>query len=87
MSTLTKEIRIQAPKAAVWEVLADLGSISTWQPGVSASRSTSEEPGGEGATRHCDVVGPEQGMEGLLTGLESRVGDGKETAGDGPARG
>ena len=46
---------IDAPVETVWSVLADLGSIYKWNPGVAASQSTSESPQGEGATRHCDL--------------------------------
>ncbi len=46
---------IDAPVETVWSVLADLGSIYKWNPGVAASQSTSEAAQGEGATRHCDL--------------------------------
>lgn len=55
MSKLTSQVRINAPREKVWEVLADLGGIYKWNPGVSRSYSTSESNGGEGATRHCDL--------------------------------
>ena len=45
-------------------MLADLGSIYKWNPGVS--HSTSEEPGGEGATRHCDLQSPKGKKLGYL---------------------
>ncbi len=40
MGAFRTEIRIDAPKEKVWEVLADLGGIYKWNPGVSHSRST-----------------------------------------------
>ena len=55
MPQFTSQIRIDAPKEKVWEVLADLGGIYKWNPGVSHSYSTSESNSGEGATRHCDL--------------------------------
>ncbi len=46
---------IEAPKSAVWAVLADFPNISKWNGGVAASFATSEATGGVGATRHCDL--------------------------------
>ena len=63
MGAFSTEIRIDAPKEKVWEVLADLGDIYKWNPGVSHSRSTSESSGGEGATRHCDLASPKGYLE------------------------
>lgn len=74
MSTFTKETRIEAPRTEVWKVLADLGSIEKWHPGVVRSYSTSDEPGGEGATRHCDV----KGMGGNTAFLEERAFEWRE---------
>ena len=36
-------------------MLADLGSIYKWNPGVAHSRSTSDSTVGECAMRHCDL--------------------------------
>ena len=63
MGAFTTEIRIDAPKEKVWDVLADLGGIYKWNPGVSHSSSTSESSGGEGATRHCDLQNPSGYLE------------------------
>ncbi|MCH7578570.1 MAG: SRPBCC family protein, partial [Chloroflexi bacterium] len=63
MGAFSTEIRINAPKEKVWGVLADLGGIYKWNPGVSHSRSTSEAGGGEGATRHCDLANPKGYLE------------------------
>jgi uncharacterized protein YndB with AHSA1/START domain len=49
--TITRQIG--APVEAVWEVLHDFGDIQRWSPGVTASRLTSNDPVGEGATRQC----------------------------------
>ncbi len=76
MGSFTAQIKIDAPKERVWEVLADLGNIYKWNPGVVHSYSTSEEPGGEEATRHCDV------QQGPLKGyLEERAFDWREGEG------
>jgi len=77
VSTFTKETRIDAPRAEVWRVLADLASIEKWNPGVVKSYSTSDHPGGEGATRHCDVTG----MGGKTAFLEERAFDWREGEG------
>ncbi len=55
-STISKSITITAPKDRVWRALADFGSISTWNPNVSASKLTSPQPGGLGATRQCRLA-------------------------------
>ncbi len=52
---VTSTINIDAPADKVWSVLADLGGIYKWNPGVAHSHSTSELTQGEGATRHCDL--------------------------------
>jgi uncharacterized protein YndB with AHSA1/START domain len=63
MSKVSTSVYIDAPSEAVWEVLADLGGISRWNPGVAQSRVTSERADGEGATRHCDLQNPRGYLE------------------------
>ena len=41
MTRLTTEGHIDAPKEKVWAVLADLGGIDKWNPGVGRSHWTS----------------------------------------------
>ena len=74
MGSFSTEIRIDAPREKVWAVLADLGGIYKWNPGVSHSRSTSESSGGEGATRHCDLSSPKGYLEERA--FDWREGDG-----------
>jgi len=57
MSTFETAINIEAPIEKVWEVLADIGFISKWNPGVHESYATSDETTGLGATRFCDLGG------------------------------
>lgn len=45
---------IEAPVDTVWKVLADIGTVARWNPGVSASRLTSA-PVGNGSSRRCDL--------------------------------
>lgn len=47
---------IEAPRAAVWSVLADFPNIADWNSGVTNSASTSDATEGVGATRHCDLA-------------------------------
>ena len=65
MGYFSVQTKIDAPKEKVWEVLADLGSIYKWNPGVS--HSTSESTQGEGATRHCDLQNPSGYLEERAT--------------------
>ena len=78
MTTFSTTIKVNAPKEKVWEVLADLGSIYKWNPGVSHSYSTSSETGGEGAMRHCDLQNAKGGSIGYLKerAFDWRDGDG-----------
>ena len=57
MTSITREIRINAPKEKVWDALANFGDIYTFHPGVPKSYSTNNQSGGKGATRHCDLGG------------------------------
>ncbi len=56
MTTITREIKIDASQEKVWEILADFGGIYKFNPGVSSSHSTSSANSGVGATRHCDLL-------------------------------
>jgi len=47
---------VDAPKAAVWAVLADFPNVSTWNSGVKASHDTGDGVTGLGAQRHCDLA-------------------------------
>ena len=60
---------LQAPVNSVWEVLADFGAVSTWNPAISNSYSTSELAEGLGASRHCDLA-PLGSTEESITGWE-----------------
>ena len=56
MPTVNVTRSMQAPRSAVWAVLADFPNISAWNSGVTASHSTSEAIDGVGARRHCDLA-------------------------------
>lgn len=57
MSSIQTTTLVEAPPPEVWAILADIGTISRWNPGVRHSESTSDARSGEGATRHCDLPG------------------------------
>ena len=57
MGSFERSIEIKAPVASVWEVLADIGSIADWNPGVVRSYVTGDRAGEVGAARHCDLGG------------------------------
>lgn len=65
MTKLSSEIRINAPKERVWDILADLRTVQYYYPGVISAHCTSEASEGVGASRRCDL--PENGY------LEERV--------------
>ena len=78
MGSFSEQTIIDAPRERVWEVLAEIGSIERWNPGVKRSFATSPKPGGEGATRHCDL----QRASGRPAGhLEERAFDWRELEG------
>lgn len=56
MAYFSTQIRINATKEQVWEVIADFGEIYRWNPGVRHSFSTSESNHGLLATRRCELL-------------------------------
>ena len=54
MTRTTADIRIDAAAEVVWNVVADLGSASVWNPVLADSRYMSEAKEGLGASRRCD---------------------------------
>jgi carbon monoxide dehydrogenase subunit G len=56
MSSVTKEIQIDAPREKVWTILANIGSVQDYSPGVVKSYYTSEIKEGVGTSRHCDLL-------------------------------
>jgi hypothetical protein len=57
MATFSETIFVNAPRSAVWAVLADIGRIHEWNPGVVASRKTTVGEDGPGAGRRCELGG------------------------------
>lgn len=56
MTTFTETIEIAAPAAHIWAILAEVGSIAEWNPGLVGSNATNDVTG-LGATRFCDIDG------------------------------
>lgn len=56
MTTISREIEINAPKQEVWKVISKFGDICNSSPGVERSYVTSKQQEGVGATRHCDLT-------------------------------
>ena len=54
MTRVAVEARIGASKDRVWDVIADLGAVSVWNPALADSHYTSAAKGGLEASRHCD---------------------------------
>ena len=56
MTAITSTIRIQASKDEVWKILADLGGVQNFHPGVAKSYYTSDVKEGLGAARVCELL-------------------------------
>ncbi|MFT5166904.1 MAG: ligand-binding SRPBCC domain-containing protein [Saprospiraceae bacterium] len=56
MTTISREIEINASKEEVWKAIAKFGDICHASPGVVKSYVTSKQQEGVGATRHCDFA-------------------------------
>jgi len=55
MGSYATKVKIDAPKDRVWEVLSDFGSIYKWNPGITHSRTTSDQTSGVNTMRQCDL--------------------------------
>ena len=56
MASVAKRIQVDAPKEQVWAVLANIGAVQDYSPGVVKSYYTSEIREGADASRHCDLL-------------------------------
>lgn len=56
MTTITRQVTVDAPSEQVWDALADFGGIAAWNPNVKKSRLTSNKTDGEGITRECQLT-------------------------------
>ena len=72
MTSFTETTIIDTPRNDVWSVLADIGSIADWNPGLIASRLTTDEATGLGAGRHCDLT-PQQWLDERVVEYEPQA--------------
>ncbi len=54
MNTISEEIRIDAPKSQVWDILNDLAGVQNFSPDVRESYYVSEQKEGIDAARFCE---------------------------------
>ena len=57
MTEFKETVLIEAPPERVWAVLADIGNIAEWNPGVVHSEQTSSGEVDVGACRRCHLGG------------------------------
>lgn len=57
MSAFSESVTIDADRGIVWDILADIGEIHRWNPGVLHSRLTFQTPDGLGSKRLCKLPG------------------------------
>ena len=70
MTTVKSDIKINAPKNEVWDIIADLGAISNYHPFATQSRYITQEKEGLGAARYCYVL-PDIEVNEIVTDWES----------------
>ncbi|MEM7344059.1 MAG: SRPBCC family protein [Chloroflexota bacterium] len=73
MATFNEETTINAPIKDVWRVLADIGTISQWNPGVMESYVNTDQTTGVGAGRYCDLGGKNYLDETVVAWEENRA--------------
>src|SRR5216684_4279832 len=56
MTVLENSIRINAPPEKVWSVLASLGTLDQYDPGIKKSEVVSVPREGLGSARRCDLT-------------------------------
>ena len=62
-------VTANAPKEAVWNILADFPNIANYTDTVRSSHSTSENGFEIGATRHCELA-PAGSADEVITGIK-----------------
>ena len=73
MTEFAVSTTINAPINIVWAALADIGNIADWNPGVQASRTTSDQTEGVGSQRYCDLGGKNYLNEEVVTWRENEA--------------
>lgn len=72
MSNFTVETKMNAPTDQVWAILADIGTIHRWNPGVVNSYITTALAAGMGAGRYCDLGGKNYLKEEIFEWIPGR---------------
>lgn len=72
-SSFERAVEVAAPVEAVWRVLAEIGEIHRWNPGVVESRLTTGQAEGLGAARYCDLGGGNYLVERVAAWEEGRA--------------
>jgi hypothetical protein len=67
VATFKETAIVDAPVGDVWAVLADIGTISVWNPGVKDSHQTTGGNVEKGACRHCNLGGKNYLIEEVVT--------------------
>ncbi|MFK5974562.1 MAG: SRPBCC family protein [Flavobacteriaceae bacterium] len=55
MTTITKQITINASQQKIWKIVSDLGGVYKFNPGVRKSYYTTDKTNGVGAARICEL--------------------------------
>lgn len=53
MHEYQRQVKIDAPRHRVWDVVADIGGIAAWAPSISESHVIGDQKTGLGAKRFC----------------------------------
>ena len=53
MEPLVSDLLLAAPRAVVWETLADLEGVGRWNPAIDRAECVTDRRRGLGATRRC----------------------------------
>jgi carbon monoxide dehydrogenase subunit G len=56
MTSINREVTVDAPVDRVWAALADFGNVAVWNPGVKKSSLTSTQTQGSGISRECQLL-------------------------------
>ncbi len=56
MTSINREVTVNAAADEVWAALADFGNVATWNPNVKKSFLTSNQTQGEGISRECQLL-------------------------------
>jgi carbon monoxide dehydrogenase subunit G len=70
MTSITREVIIDAPRQQVWDSLSDFGNVYRMGPTIAKSHLTSEKTSGVDTTRHCDFTMMGSSVDERIIGWE-----------------